>query len=162
MLAKGNPQVTSRPITAPKTACQHCEKAVVLAPSGRRKTFCSDRCRQASRKAISAQNGLRYRGGPKTLKPGLQAAVLIEEFKPETPARKTKPLNFKKVNDVTWKLTDGEMTNVPTSHGQWGGYRTAKAVAWVIGVGPGQWLARCGDQACGPSSITEPKASAMA
>src|SRR4029079_5335495 len=42
---------------------------------------------------------------------------------------------FEKVNEVPWKLTNGEMTNVPASHGQWGGYRTSKAVAWVIDVG---------------------------
>jgi hypothetical protein len=30
--------------------------------------------------------------------------------------------------EITWKLTIGEMTNVPASHGQWGGYRTSKAI----------------------------------
>jgi hypothetical protein len=63
---------------------------------------------------------------------------------------------------VTWKLTDGESSNVPASHGQWGGYTTTKAVAWVINVAPGQWLARCEDRACGPSPINEAKADAVA
>jgi hypothetical protein len=26
------------------------------------------------------------------------------------------------INEVTWKLTNGEMTNVPACHGFWGGY----------------------------------------
>jgi hypothetical protein len=132
-----------------------------MASSGRPKSFCSDRCRQASRKAIPAQNGLRYRAGPKSTKSGLQDTVLIAESKPETLSRKTKPPRFEKINEVTWKLTDGESTNVPASHGQWGGYKTAKAVAWVINVAPGQWLARCEDRACGPSPINEAKADAV-
>ena len=57
-------------------------------------------------------------------------------------------LAFERVNEVTWKLTDGTMTNVHASHGQWGGYRVTKAVAWVIDVGPHKpaWIARYKDQ----------------
>ncbi|MGC1344689.1 MAG: hypothetical protein WA863_00995 [Methyloceanibacter sp.] len=66
------------------------------------------------------------------------------------------------MNEATFKLTDGEVTNVPASHGQWAGYRTTKAVAWVINIAPGQWLARCRDEACGPSSFNETKANALA
>ena len=44
-------------------------------------------------------------------------------------------LRFERVNEVTWKLTNGEMTNVPACHGFWGGYRTPKGMAWVIDVG---------------------------
>ena len=69
---------------------------------------------------------------------------------------------FEKVNEVTWKLTNGEMTNVPASHGQWGGYRTTKAIAWVINVAPNAWLARCGDQASNPCSLNAAKSEAMA
>ena len=43
-------------------------------------------------------------------------------------------LRFERLNEVTWKLTNGEMTNVPACHGFWGGYRTSKAIAWVIQV----------------------------
>ena len=64
-------------------------------------------------------------------------------------------------NEVTWKLTNGEMTNVPASHGQWGGYRTPKAIAWVIQV-EGKWLARCKDQTSNAISLTDAKAAAMA
>ena len=66
------------------------------------------------------------------------------------------------MNEVTFKLTDGDVTNVPASHGQWGGYRTTKAVAWVINIGPDAWFARCGDEASGPSSFNEAKANALA
>ena len=73
-------------------------------------------------------------------------------------------LAFERVNEVTWKLTGGEQTNVPTSHGQWGGYRTSKAVAWVIDVGVDKpaWLARCRDRCCGPATLKEAKAAALA
>jgi hypothetical protein len=90
-----------------------------------------------------------------------QGPDLLGEFEPEKLSQKTK-LHFERVNEVTFKLTDGEVTNVPASHGQWGGYRTTKAVAWVINLAPGQWLARCRDEASGPSSFNEAKANALA
>jgi hypothetical protein len=43
-----------------------------------------------------------------------------------------------------------------------GGHRTAKAVAWVINIAAGQWLARCRNEASGPSSFNEAKANALA
>jgi hypothetical protein len=65
---------------------------------------------------------------------------------------------------IIWKLTGGEQTNVPASHGQWAGYRTSKAVAWVIDVGPEKpaWLARYKDQCSGPLPLREAKAVAQA
>jgi hypothetical protein len=66
------------------------------------------------------------------------------------------------VNDVTWKLTNGEMTNMPASFGKWAGYRTSKAIAWVICIAPGNWLARCGDRICQPQSLKRAKANALA
>ena len=92
---------------------------------------------------------------------GSQDSDFSEEFEPENLSQKTR-LRFERVNEVTFKVTDGESTNVPASHGQWGGYRTAKAVAWVINIAPGQWLARCRDEASGPSSFNEAKANALA
>jgi hypothetical protein len=72
-----------------------------------------------------------------------------------------KPLTFEQVNDLTWKLTDGEGTNVPACHGHWGGYRTNKAIAWVIEVAPGYWLARYQDQSSGPTSLKKAKIEAI-
>ena len=63
---------------------------------------------------------------------------------------------------MTFKITNVELTNIPASHGQWGGYRTTKALAWVINIGPNSWLARCGNQACGPSTFPHAKADALA
>ena len=85
-------------------------------------------------------------------------SVLGAKNRPPNPSR----FKFEQINEVTWKLTNGEQTNVPASHGQWGGYRTTKALAWVICIVPSKWLARCRDVACGPSSVSEAKAAAMA
>ena len=43
-----------------------------------------------------------------------------------------------------------------------GGYRTTKAIAWVINVAPNAWLARCGDQTSNPLTLTSAKSAAMA
>ena len=89
------------------------------------------------------------------------ASVLAPKKRPPNPSRFT----FEKVNEVTWKLTNGEMTNVPASHGQWGGYRVTKAVAWVSDVGPHKqpaWIARYKDQCTNPTDLREAKAAAMA
>ena len=75
---------------------------------------------------------------------------------------------WEQVNDVTWKLAAADFTNVPASHGQWAGYRTAKAWAWVINVGspvgaPGHhvWLVRCEDRSIGRTTIAKAKAAAV-
>jgi hypothetical protein len=73
-------------------------------------------------------------------------------------------LEFEQINEVTWKLTNGEMTNIPACHGFWGGYRTNKAVAWVfdVGVSKPAWIARCKEQCCGPIPLKDAKAAALA
>ena len=142
--------------------CEHCNEPVLETKRGRPQRFCSDRCRQAHRKvARTPENGLRYRTRSVTPKLASQRPDFSGEFEPENLSQKTN-LNFEKVNDVTLKLTNGEATNVPASHGQWAGHRTTKAVAWVIKIGPDAWLARCGDQVCGPSSFNEAKVNALA
>ena len=142
--------------------CEHCNEPLSETKRGRPQKYCSDRCRQAHRKiGVRTGNGLRYRIGRVKPKAASQESDFLDEFEPENLSQKTK-LHFERVNEVTFKLTDGEVTNVPASHGQWGGYRTTKAVAWVINIGPGQWLARCGDEASGPSSFNEAKANALA
>jgi hypothetical protein len=86
--------------------------------------------------------------------------------KPRVPQTKKRPPNpsrfrLEQVNEVTCKLTNGEITETPPSHGQWGGYRTTKALAWVIRAAPREWLARYGDMVCGPLSLPKAKAAAM-
>jgi hypothetical protein len=46
----------------------------------------------------------------------------------------------------------------------WRGYRTTKAIAWVIDVGVSKpaWLARYKDQCCGPMSLKDAKTAALA
>jgi hypothetical protein len=142
--------------------CEHCNEPLLEKMRGRPQRFCSDRCRQAHRKfAFTAEEGLRYRMGRPKLKSTSQDSDLAREFEPEKLSQKSH-LRFERVNEVTFKLTDGQFINVPASHGHWGGYRTTKAVAWVINVGPGQWLARCRDEASGPSSFIKAKANALA
>jgi len=141
--------------------CEHCGALLRVKTRGRPQRFCSDAHRQAHRKIkLTAENGLRYRTSPLKQKTAAQVAAFTGELEPEILSQKTK-LRFERVNEVTFKLTDGEATNVPASHGQWGGYCTTKAVASVINIAPGQWLARCRDEASGPSSFNEAKANAL-
>ena len=117
--------------------CTHCGALLLGKTRGRPQRFCSDAHRQAHRKIASVpEKGPRYRTGRPKPKSASQDYDFSEEIKPENRSQKTH-LRFEKVNDVTFKLTDGEATNVPASHGQWGGYRTTKAVAWVINIAPG-------------------------
>jgi hypothetical protein len=91
-----------------------------------------------------------------------QATDLPKEFRYKSGISGKTPLRCQKVNEVTWKITNGEQVNTPTCHGKWSGYRTTKAVACVINIAPGQWLARYHGAASGPSSFNEAKASALA
>jgi hypothetical protein len=121
-------------------SCEHCNQPVPETKRGRPQRFCSDRCRQAHRKfAFTSEEGLRYRTGRLKRKSDSQAFDLAWELEPKNLSLKSR-LRFERVNEITFKLTDGEATNVPASHGQWGGYRTTKAVSWVINIAPGQWL----------------------
>src|SRR5262249_18164821 len=138
--------------------CEHCNAPLSETTRGRPQKYCSDRCRQAHRKiGVRPGNGLRYRIDRVKPKAVSQESDFLDEFEQKNLSSETN-LPFERVNEVTFKLTDGELTNVPASHGQWGGYRTTKAVAWVINIAPRQWLARCRDEASGPSFFHEAKA----
>lgn len=144
--------------------CIHCQEPISENVRGRPQRFCSDRCRQAHRKITAThENGLMYRIGRVKPKSASETIELAAEFKPENLFPETDfPLTCEKVNEVTFKITNGELTNVPTSHGQWGGYRTTKALAWFIKLGPDAWVARCGDDICNPTSFKEAKSRALA
>jgi hypothetical protein len=94
----------------------------------------------------------------------LDPATAGSDAASEACAELDRGFRFEEVNEVTWKLTGGEGTNVPGSRGQWGGYRITKALAWVINIGSGykSWLARCGDRSIGPTTIGKAKAAALA
>jgi hypothetical protein len=144
--------------------CEHCNEAVAENKRGRPQRFCSDKCRQAHRKiASTAENVLRYRPGQAKPKSISQVFDVEGEFKPENLSPETSAaLKCKKVNEVTFKITNGDVNNVPASHGQWGGYRTTKAVAWILKLGPDAWIARCGDHICNPTSFNKAKSQALA
>ena len=144
--------------------CEFCGKPLLNRSRGRRRRFCSDACRQSHRKvAATPENGLRYRTGRVKPKSASQGVDVTPEFRPENPSLRTDlPLKCEKVNEVTFKITNGELTNVRASHGQWGGYRTTKALAWILKLGPDAWVARCGDRICNPKSFNEAKAQALA
>jgi hypothetical protein len=146
-----------------KPQCVHCGELLPDKDRGRPQRFCSDRCRQAHRKSVpTPENRLGYRTGRVKAKMASKAIEVESEFKPENLSRKTSALRCERINDCTFKITNGELTNVPASHGQWGGYRTTKAVAWIIKLGSDAWLARCGDKVCNPASFNQAKSQALA
>jgi hypothetical protein len=128
---------------------------------GRPRQFCSDACR----KAYTRLNGQKHptlvvdTGGPFS---GLQATDLPGDFCPEIDISKKKLPWFEQVNDVTIKLTDGEQSNIPSSHGNWAGYRTTKALAWVIEISTGHWIARLENMRSSVTTLVRAKACAVA
>ena len=77
-----------------------------------------DAAKRTGKSLRTPQDGLRYRIGRLKQKATSQDFDLSSEFEPENLSQKIK-LHFERVNEVTFKLTDGEATNVPASHGQW-------------------------------------------
>ena len=143
------------------SSCQHCGIEVESKQRGRPPKFCSDRCR----KAASRNGNLRTKRRIATDSTGLRKPCKKDTQKqsvacPKIEFSRKKPLRFERVNEVTWKLTDGTYTDVPARPGKWGGYRTTKAVAWLIGLGPKQWVARCGDMASYPLPLAQAKTAA--
>src|SRR6478672_4351277 len=144
-----------------KSSCQHCGAALRLATSGRRKRFCSDRCRLAfSRRGISEQeSGVEGSSGrvvAKTKKCSEMASQPIEAkeiFFHEIRISKNLPPH-------TYKLTEGIQINVPVAC-NWSGYRTARAFGWVTSNTAGKWFARCGNRGIGPVDLKTGKAAAF-
>ena len=62
--------------------------------------------------------------------------------------RSKPPLKVERVNDITYKVTDGAIVRTPASHGKWHGFETTKALAHVVNigwpVGLHRWVAVCG------------------
>jgi hypothetical protein len=150
--------------------CLVCGSTIQRRSRGRRRRFCSRACQQEAfrsrvsrdetaaegviadspRNASFVTRSVSKNSGLQSLKIDLQKAGL----------------SWIKVNDVTWKLTDGKMSRTPASHGQWGGYETERALAWVIEVGwpfgQSAWHARCGDRSYGPTDFNIAKQAAAA
>jgi hypothetical protein len=62
-------------------------------------------------------------------------------------------------NPVTFKITDGRGSNA--WDGYRGGYRTTMAVAWLIGIGNGRWIARYRGKASRPMKLNAAKKYAL-
>jgi hypothetical protein len=92
-----------------------------------------------------------------------QATDLTKEFRYKSGISGNRPLRCERVNDITFKITDGEMSRVPAKLGWWGGYNTPRALAWVmnVGINSAAWLAQCDDKVSGPFSLNEAKATAI-
>jgi hypothetical protein len=67
-------------------------------------------------------------------------------------SKSARDLQFEQINEVTWKLTDGRGTNA-WSGDRSGGYRTTRAVAWLMGIGNGRWIVRYRNKASRPMKL---------
>lgn|SRR5262249_7768946 len=157
----------SAKVVATGAACPICGDTFALQRNGRKRILCSSRCRkEASRRRILSRNG-----GPV---PTTELAVSVTKCgkldNENNNLQRQKPDLRKawwvKVNEVTWKLTDGELSRTSASHGQWGGYNTERGLAWIMDigwiVGRASWYVRCGDKSFGPASFADAKAAARA
>ena len=63
---------------------------------------------------------------------------------------------LEQLNQVTWKVTDGRMSNA-WSGDRGGGHRTTRAVAWLIGIGAGMWVCRYRSKASRPMKLPAAK-----
>jgi hypothetical protein len=70
-------------------------------------------------------------------------------------------LHFEQVNEVTFKLTDGKGSLVPSRHGHWSGHQTTRAVAWLMGIGNGRWIVRYRNKASKPLKLPAAKKYAL-
>ena len=126
-----------------KRSCQQCGTKLKLAPSGRRKRFCSGACRQAA-----FRNEMTANKAPSYPSKGYEncASELIETQNDflsrneelelsRSSARSSKQLEFEKQNRLTYKLTDGVQINT-------GSGRASRALGYVMEVLPGRWMAR--------------------
>jgi hypothetical protein len=157
-----------------------------------RQIYCTDRCRQRARKGFrplryrGGQNRQISLSHPIELIKESQPTLAISDFRrpvidlvgtdllskvvaTETarlkpvPASAYKHLKLERVNAGTWKAVNPDIkTDVPAKLGFWAGYRTTKALAWVMDLGYGQWMARCGNEVCNPTNLAEAKRQALA
>lgn len=148
----------------------NCHNVVEQSRRGRRQRFCSDRCRKAVARSRTAcpENAPK---GPTADDPReanfrtKHRSEINDLQRPKNDLQKCS-LSLVRVNEVTYKLTDGKMSRTPASHGQWRGYDTERAVAWVWNLGwpfgRNDWYAFCGDEKIGPTDFNSAVAAARA
>ena len=151
--------------------CPVCQRPVERQSGrGRQQKFCSAACRQrAFRRGVSRNENAPQWGTADSPQIGNFVTKVCRENNgleaSQNDLEKAK-LFWIEVNDVTWKLTDGEISRTPASFGQWGGYNTERAVAWVFDIGwPARkslWYARRKDRSWGPTtSLARAKKAAL-
>jgi len=110
-----------------------------IATSGRRKRFCSDACRQAAFRnemagmASATAKEIWAREDAENI--GQFLSRNADFALPRSSDRFSKQLKFEKQNGVTYKLTDGHQVNT-------GGGRASRALAYIVEVSDGRWIAR--------------------
>ena len=154
-------------VAARAATCPICGDTFRLERNGRKRTTCSDRCR----KEASRRQNLSRNGEQASLPTSAEFVTKRPELDSEISGLQTQKtdlgkagLLWIKVNDITWKLTDGEISRTPASFGQWGGYNTERALAWVIDTGWPKplWYARRKDRSWGPTtSLAQAKKAAL-
>ena len=125
------------------SSCQQCGTNLKRAPSGRRKRFCSNACRQAAfRNETTAKRAPSYptkgyeNPASEPIETQYDFPLRNEELEPSgSSAHSSKELSFQKLNSITWKLTDGVQINT-------GSGRAPRALGYVMEVFPGRWMAR--------------------
>ena len=65
-------------------------------------------------------------------------------------------LAFERINEAVWKVTDG-VGSIQWSGNRSGGYKTARALAWVVLIGNGLWVARYRDTFSPPLKLAAAK-----
>jgi len=73
---------------------------------------------------------------------------------------KDRTLAFERINEVTWKLTDGR-GSLAWSGDRSGSYRTSRALAWLMGIGGGLWIVRYRDKSSKPMKLPKAKVYAL-
>jgi hypothetical protein len=168
--------------------CENCGAPLLVNVKGRRRRFCSNKCKLAARRSIAP--GAHF-GSRKTPLQGVSAdrpkGQKIQEenqraARPEMPISEngapsqdranegSSGDHWERVNDVTWKLVGDQQVRVDRSHGQWAGYNTDEAKAWIIEIGwianQSIWCARVkdsrGNWAFGPSTLSRARSAAVA
>jgi len=88
--------------------------------------------------------------------PGFPASEPLENQGLQKPkidlSSKPRELAFEQINEVTLKLTDGR-GSIAWSGDRSGGYRTNRAVAWLMGIGNGRWIVRYRNKASRPMKL---------
>jgi hypothetical protein len=151
-------------------SCASCGAELGRQSRGRRRKYCSDACRLQAFRGCSARNEKADKAPTADTPCDVHFVTKTDSennalLRRKTPLQKA-GLYWTKVNDVTWKLTDGRSWRTPASVGQWGGYETEWPVAWAIdtgwAAGRSEWQAYCGAKSYGPTSFALAKQAAFA